>query len=207
MRCATCALFCLLSLACTTSNTRADADEPRPDTTVSVDWSDTDPAPPEPDPHEIRTSPSVALDLPECPAERGGALIHYCTEDDKLVGSWVPVDTLKIPDDVEIRFNAEGPDQRTQTSLMIATRGEALYIRHVTCGGCRRVIGQGFFGYPSRMDASQLRAMQAQLGLGDDAPLLDSAEAWTRYCEDPAGKATLTKIAGKAEGDAGGRGR
>lgn len=198
-------LVCLL--ACTTSNSKVDADEPKPNTTVSADSSDTDPAPTAPDPNEIQASPSPAVDLPDCPTERGDALANYCTDDGKLAGSWVLVDTLQIPDDVVIIFNAEGPDQSKQTSLMIATHGEALYIRHVTCGACRRLLGQGFSGYPARMSEAQLRAMQTQLGLAEDTPLLDSAEAWARFCEDEAGKAALTKIAGKAEGDAGGRGR
>ncbi|MFO7565613.1 MAG: hypothetical protein R6X02_23420 [Enhygromyxa sp.] len=204
-------LACLLGLACTTSNSKADADEPKPDTSASTnasaDSSETDPGQLEPDPNEIQAAPTPAVDLPDCPAEKGNALIHYCSEDGKLAGSWVLVDTLRVPDEVVIIFNAEGPDQGRQTSLMIATQGEALYIRHVTCGACRRVLGQGFRGHPSRMSEDQLRQMQAQLGLADDAPLLDSAEKWASFCEDEAGKRALAEIASKAEGDADGRGR
>lgn len=200
---------CLLPLACTTSSTtKPDADEPKPssdaDSSVSPIFSDTDP--PEDDDDIVRASPTPVVELPDCPPEPE-PLVPYCTEANKLAGHWMPVDMLKIPDGVVVIFNAEGPDSSKQTSLLIATHGDALYIRHVTCGGCRRVLGQGFVGHPSHMSEAQVRALQTQLGLDKDAPLLDSADQWARYCSDPHGKAALTKIAGKAEGEAGGRGR
>jgi hypothetical protein len=206
--------FCSLSIGCTVT-TKPDADAPKPNTSAApsddgeLDSSDTDPGEPKPDPNE---QPKVARavpaeQLPACPSEQGNALANYCTDDGKLAGSWVPVDTLKVPDDVVVIFNAQGPDASKQTSLLIATRGDELYIKHVTCGACRRVLGRGFMGHLSHMHETQLRELQKQLGLGDELPVLDSAEAWTNFCGDERGKGALTQIASKTEGEAAGGGR
>lgn len=202
--------LCSITIGCTVSTTKADADTPKPNTSAEPepDWSDTDPGEPEPDPNEqppIARAP--AEELPACPTEQGNALANYCTEDGKLAGTWVPVDLLKVPDDVVVIFNAEGPDTSKQTSLLIATRGDALYIKQVTCGACRRVLGRGFAGQLSHMSEAQLRELQTQLGLAQDLPLLEDAAKWTSFCADERGKAALTQIASKAEGEAGGRGR
>ena len=172
---------------------------------VGADTSDTDPPEPnEPDPNETQVA-RAPTDLPACPTEQGTN--DYCTEDAKLAGSWVPVDTLDVPDTVTILFNAEGPDASRQTSLMIAVQGEQLFIRHVTCGACRRVLGQGFSGWLPHLSEVQLRELQTRLGLGTDTPLRDSAETWTSFCGDEQGKAALTQLASKTEGETGGRGR
>ncbi|HVI03465.1 MAG TPA: hypothetical protein VM869_32450 [Enhygromyxa sp.] len=209
--------FCSLSIACTTTTTKGDADTPKPNTDAAPsgepepDWSDTDPGEPEPDPNEqspvARAMP--ADQLPACPSEQGNALANYCTQAGKLAGSWVPVDTLKVPDDVVIIFNAEGPDASKQTRLLIATRGDELYIEHVTCGACRRVLGQGFMGHVSHLSEDQRRELQTRLGLDGAMPVLDSTEAWASFCADERGKGALTQIASKTEGEAasGGRGR
>jgi hypothetical protein len=84
---------------------------------------------------------------------------------------------------------------------MIATRGDELYIKQVTCGACRRVLGQGFAGHLSHMNETQLRALQKQLGLGDDMPLLESTEKWTSFFGDERGKGTLTELAAKVESE------
>jgi hypothetical protein len=201
-----------LVLGCTVTTTKADADAPKPNT--SADSSDADaPKPnpesePEPSDPKPARAPVPRAELADCPAEQGTAIANYCTDDGKLAGSWVPVDTLKVPDEVEIIFNAEGPDATKQTSLMIATRGDELYIKQVTCGACRRVLGQGFAGHLSHMSEAQLRELQKQLGLGDDMPVLESTEKWTSFCGDERGKGTLTALASKAESETGtGRGR
>jgi hypothetical protein len=188
----------LISLGCTvtTASVDADADAPKPDSKAAD--ADTN----EPAAKQAR-APSPASELAECPKAAEGP-VSYCTEDDKLAGSWSMVDKVRIPDDVEIIFNAEGSDTRQQSSLMIAVRGDELYIRHVTCGSCRRILGQGFVGHLSHMNAEQVAAMQATLGLGEDVELLDSGEKWASFARGEAGLAMLTEIVNIAEMRVGG---
>jgi hypothetical protein len=211
-------VLCSVSIGCTgTTTTKADADAPKPNTSaapkedVGPDSSDTDPSEPEPDPNapKVDRAPLPRAELPDCPTEPGDAIASYCTDDGKLAGQWVPVDTLKVPDDVEVIFNAEGPDASKQTSLLIATLGEQLFIKQVTCGACRRVLGKGFAGHLSHMSEVQLRELQTELGLGTDMPTLDSAEKWASFASDERGKGALTQIASKSEGETAtsGRGR
>lgn len=192
---------CLIPLACTVTTTQVDGNEPKPSS--SADTKVADPAEPDPandddDSKPNRVAPPTS-ELPDCPS--GGSLPSYCTDEGKLAGQWILVDTLKIPDDVEIIFNAENADASNQTSLLIAIRGEELYIKHVTCGACRRVLGQAFTGQLAHMSETQVRGMQTQLGLADDTPLLASADAWQSFCIDDAGKAALAQLAEKSEGD------
>jgi hypothetical protein len=71
--------------------------------------------------------------------------------------------------------------------------GETLYIKKVTCGSCRRVIGWGFSGQLDALSDEQLRALQTKLGFGREPTLLDSAEAWRNFAGGD-GKDTLTRV-------------
>jgi hypothetical protein len=130
--------------------------------------------------------------LPDCPADADADT--YCTEDGKLAGRWVPVDTVNPPASAVAVFEALHPELEKQPSLVIKLDGETLYIEKVTCGSCRRVIGQGFSGQLDVLSDEQLRALQTKLGLGREPPLLDTAEAWRAFAGQDPGKALLTKL-------------
>jgi hypothetical protein len=190
----------LSSLACqpSTSSTVA-TNEPHESNSRPNSTADVEPEPePKPDPVEDpkpdRAEPTP-VDLPVCPAESEHPF--YCDAHKQLVGSWMPVDHAKVPDDVEMIFEAEGGNT-DQSRLWIGISGNTLYIRHVTCGACRRVMGLGFIGHLDHMTSDQQRAVQKQLGLPDSAPLLETTEAWAVYAKTEAGIAALTEIAKKA---------
>jgi hypothetical protein len=133
-----------------------------------------------------------APQLPDCPADADADT--YCTPEGKLAGRWVPVDTVRPPTSAETVFEATHTDIEQQPSLAILLDGETLYIKWVTCGSCRRVIGFGFSGDLAAMSDEQLRAMQTKLGLARDAALNDSAAGWRRYVTGEDGKAALTEL-------------
>lgn len=140
--------------------------------------------------------------LPPCPEQARGE--SYCTEDGKLAGEWMPVDMLRVPEDAQVIFEAsEGPTAggSRQPSLTIAVDGEMIYLRHVTCGACRRELGDGFRGQLSAMTAEQTQAMQAKLGLDASMPVLDTAEKWENFASDARGEPALKAIASKTDRD------
>jgi hypothetical protein len=194
-----------LALACTSTNNPGNAEQPEQ---VAADGSNGE-GEVAPQTDGSADGPNVlgsALELADCPAE-GDAhnmLVTYCNAAGKLVGSWSPVDLVRVPDEVEILFHAEHPDSKAQTSLLVCVHGEQLYIRHVTCGACRRVVGQGFAGVLAQMSAEQLRAMQKQLGLGEDLPALDSVARWREFAGDEQGKAVLIEISKRGSDSPGG---
>lgn len=133
-----------------------------------------------------------ATDLPDCPADADAGT--YCTADGKLAGRWVLVDMLRPPTSAQIIFEAKHLDIHQQPSLVILLDGETLYIKAVTCGACRRVMGNGFAGVLTALSDEQLRALELGLGLAADAPLLDSAAAWRGYVDSEPGKTALTEL-------------
>jgi hypothetical protein len=150
---------------------------------------------------EAEGQPPTRARAPErldCPADADADT--YCTQDGKLAGRWVPVDTLRPPAGAQPIFEATLPDLEKQPSLVISLVGATLYIKHVSCGSCRRVIGQGFSGELDTLSDEQLRALQSKLGLAGDSPLLDSPESWRSFCGQDPGKATLTKLAAAVSG-------
>jgi hypothetical protein len=128
----------------------------------------------------------------DCPADADADT--YCTDDKKFAGRWAPVDTVRPPAVAETIFQAKHTDIEQQPSLVIALDGDTLYIQKITCGSCRRIIGQGFSGDLAAMSDAQIRDLQDKLGLGSEAPLLDSAQAWRSYVSDDAGYSALTKL-------------
>jgi hypothetical protein len=134
-----------------------------------------------------------AAELPDCPAD-ANVDDTYCTDDGKLAGRWVPVDTLRPPTSAQTVFEAASPGVEQQPSLIILLDGGTLYIKQVTCGSCRRVIGWGFSGQLDILNDEQLLALQVKLGLGFEAPLLDSADAWRHFTAQDSGKAELTEL-------------
>lgn len=170
----------------------SDADEAKPDTateTTPEGDADSDPARAE--------APSLA----ECPAEapEGGA--NYCTEDGKLAAFSGPVDRVKVPESAEKLFYQEGTDTERKTYLAISAVGETLYIRHVTCENCRRVLGKGYTAHLDHMSEEQVKALQAELGLDAEMAALTTAAAWKDFASNERGMGTLVGLAAKAEGE------
>lgn len=189
------ALLSLLPLACAVNvNEGASGDQPGEfDDAAQPNGSEVgEPEVSEPEAEGEPPARATAAELPDCPADADADT--YCTPDGKLAGRWVLVDTLRPPTSAQTVFESTHPDIEQQPSLTILLDGETLYIRQVTCGSCRRVIGQGFRGDLVALSDEQLRALQTKLGLAADAPLLDSAAGWRRYASGEPGKTALTEL-------------
>lgn len=198
-RLAAATLLSLLPLACA-GNVSEGGSGDQPDAVDQPDVSKPDTPGSDVSSPELEGEPparAAVAELPDCPADADADT--YCTDDGKLAGRWVPVDTLRPPTSAQTVFEATHPDIERQPSLVILLDGETLYIKWVTCGSCRRVIGHGFQGELAALSDEQLRALQTKLGLPADAPLLDSAAAWRRYVSDEPGKTTLTELSKHVE--------
>jgi hypothetical protein len=204
LRLAVPALLSLLQLACVVSvrdggsgEKPADQDEgSKPNGVTDPGVTDPEASNPEVADPEAEGEPPARAgtpQLPDCPADADADT--YCTEDGKLAGRWVPVDTLRPPESAQTVFEAAPADIEKQPSLTILLDGETLYIKKVTCGNCRRVIGWGFSGDLTALSDEQLRKLQTKLGFGREPQLLDSAEAWRSYAATDPGKATLNRVA------------
>lgn len=191
-RLAACALLSLLPLACVVHVSEAGSGEQPGKLDQSESSKPNGSGVAEPEAEGEPPARAGATELPDCPADADADT--YCTDDGKLAGRWVLVDTLRPPTSAAIVFEATHPDMEPQPSLTILLDGETLYIKWVTCGSCRRVIGHGFGGTPTALSDEQLRALNTKLGLPADAPLLDSADAWRRYADGEPGKAALTEL-------------
>ena len=66
-------------------------------------------------------------------------------------------------------------------SLVVAVEGERLWVRQVTCGMCRRIMGWSFVGDLPKLGEDQLRAIQTRLGLPASAPTLKTAKDWRDF--------------------------
>jgi hypothetical protein len=164
-----------------------DQDEPSKPNTTGADLASP----------EVEGEPPKRAEAPDCPADAD--VDTYCTEDGKLAGRWVPVDTLHPPAGAQPIFDAQHPDLEKQPSLTISLEGETLYIEKVTCGSCRRVIGDGFSGDLDALNDEHLIALQVKLGLSLEAPLLDSAEAWRSFAGDERGKGMLMELSASVD--------
>jgi hypothetical protein len=204
-------ILALVPLACVAQVRDGGSGEPKPDTAgegevqADVAPSEGDDAGAEVGGDDVEADPTRASSeaaLPECPADAGPDM--YCNADNQLVGQWMLVDLLHIPKGAKVIFDAHHVDVDRQPGLTLAIEGETLYIRHVTCGACRRILGDGFRGQPAQMSEKQLREMQTRLGLGVEMPLLDSTEAVERFASDERGQAKLGEISLQSDA-AGGR--
>jgi hypothetical protein len=187
--------FVTLSLACVVKVNEGgsgsppdDKDQPEESTKPNTTGSEVA----EPEVEGEQPGRASAPEVLDCPADAD--VDTYCTDDKKLAGRWAPVDTVRPPASAETIFEAKHADLEKQPSLVIAVEGEMLYIQRVTCGDCRRIIGHGFSGDLATMSDTQIRAVQTKLGLGRDAPLLDTADAWRKYVSEDPGKTAMSKL-------------
>jgi len=112
---------------------------------------------------------------------RGAALALFCDGEGRIAGAVYPVDVLTgvPPPSAEIVFEAKDPSGAPGQSLTVAVEGERLWIRRVTCGRCRRVLGWSLVADLPRTGAEDLRQLQVKLGLASLPPLRD-ARAWRK---------------------------
>lgn len=61
--------------------------------------------------------------------------------------------------------------------MTVGVEGDWLFIARITCGRCRRVLGESFVGDFTRMDDRARGVAQELAGL-PKAPRLTTAEAW-----------------------------
>ncbi len=130
-----------------------------------------------------------------CKAEPDATQV-YCAGAE-LAGQWRPVDHVRLPEGAVVLYEASAPDpaRRQQRQLTVAVLGEELIVRKVTCGNCRRVLGEGFTGRLDLLAEGQVLDVQARLGL-PEGPALRTAEAWRRYAEG-AGREALDGVLGR----------
>lgn len=107
---------------------------------------------------------------------------ELCGADGRVAGLVAPVDhVLAIPPDVADKlFDTRSEQGGADRELTIAVEGDRLWIRAVTCGRCRRIMGWGFVGELSRLSDAQLVSVQKRVGLPDDVGALRTAGAWKR---------------------------
>lgn len=68
-------------------------------------------------------------------------------------------------------------------SLLIALEGERIWIRMVTCGSCRRVMGWAFVGDLDKMSDEGLQGLAQRLRLPQDTPLMRTSGEWRSFLQ------------------------
>lgn len=111
-------------------------------------------------------------------AEPGDHLRWYCDDRGRVAGVRVPVDTLFVdPRETRELHTWEDAYQPPRRSLTVRVQGDVLFVNYVTCGICRRVLGQAYLLRLDRLADADLAQLQSELGL-PPAPLLRRAMAW-----------------------------
>lgn len=140
--------------------------------------------------------PAVASSAPESTAEGpvkqsgiGGPcpagppaypfLLRHCDANGKVTGVSMPVDVLHgvPPAGAQILRQDRQMDNPPGQEVVIAAEGNRLWIKVVTCGHCRRVIGWSFVGDLPLLRDDEIRGLQTELGLPAD-PVLKTPDAW-----------------------------
>lgn len=108
-----------------------------------------------------------------------------CSARGRVVGVWVPVDTVSgvPPEGAEIVRREPRQEFAPGRFLVVALEGERLWIQLVSCGACRRVMGASFVGQLPQLSDEQLRVVQDRVGL-PAAPLLTTPAAWRKAYKD-----------------------
>lgn len=108
-------------------------------------------------------------------------LARYCDTAGRVSGVMMPVDLLHgvPPAGTEVlRHDARTPEPPGQ-EVLVAAEGERLWVRAVSCGACRRVMGWSFVGDLPRLRDTEIQSLQERLGLPRD-PVLKTAAAWKK---------------------------
>jgi hypothetical protein len=78
---------------------------------------------------------------------------------------------------IQLIHEASGLDRGG--SIKVGHVGERLWIEHVSCGICRRIIGVAIVADLDRLDDPQRRRIQDEAGLPTE-PVLQTVDDWRR---------------------------
>ncbi|APR79017.1 Hypothetical protein A7982_04364 [Minicystis rosea] len=110
-------------------------------------------------------------------------LNRFCDTAGRVSGVIMPVDVLEgvPPAGAEILATDSEPGHPIKREYVVAldARGTRLWVRAVTCGDCRRMLGWSFVGDLARLEPGDLQTVQGRLGLPRD-PVLKTADAWRK---------------------------
>jgi len=146
-------------------------------------------------PDDAAPTPAPTEPQPTVDCTGGPEVVHAYCEGASVVGRWTAVDRMTVPDDAEELFTAAAPGAGSSRGrrLTVAVRGEELFLRLVTCGACRRVLGEAFEGRLDQLDEAQVLHVQETLGLTGE-PAMRTAAAWTTFTKSAEGARTLQNI-------------
>lgn len=113
-----------------------------------------------------------------CP-EKNDHELTFC-HDGRVTGIWAMVDTVHgvPPAGAEIIREEPRREFAPGRSLTVALEGDRLWIKLISCGACRRVMGWSFVGDLSKLSDKQLSVAQARIGLPETLPPLRTPKAW-----------------------------
>lgn len=114
---------------------------------------------------------------PEGPPMIPGSIT--CSREGRVSGVYQAVDFLPAPP-VDAVILSEPKEIVFASTAYVALDGETIWIRRVTCGGCRRIVGWSFIGNVSELSLRQLLTLQSDIGLEATVPALESAAEWQK---------------------------
>lgn len=112
--------------------------------------------------------------------EPSGPIKTACSKTGEIVGAFGAADHVnEAPEGAEIVAQAaKTKDGREAPPSYVATAGDWLFVRVVTCAYCRRILGWSFAGKPSDMQDGDLLQLASRLGVPESEPPLRSTAAW-----------------------------
>lgn len=151
--------------------------DPAPDPVpAEVEVADTPPAESEPSPAAM---PARFASLGSSCASVADEVTAYCDDDGNAVGLSAPVDL--VPDipwqRIHVEFERTGLERGG--SLTVGFVGEQLWVHHVACGICRRIVGTAIVAELDRLSDAQRSKIQDLAGLPAE-PVLRTPEDWLR---------------------------
>lgn len=123
-------------------------------------------------PARLSTIGSSCADVPD-------GVSAQCDAEGIAVSLSAPVDTVPdIPwERIQVIHEATGLDRGA--SIKVGNTGERLWIQHVSCGICRRILGVAIVADLDRLSDEQRRRIQDEAGVPTD-PVLRTVEDWRR---------------------------
>lgn len=105
---------------------------------------------------------------------------ELCGKDGAVAGVIVPVDHAldTPPDSAEMLLGEREAREPRPKETSVGAEGERLWVRAVTCGNCRRIMGWAFVGDLPRLDDAQISSIQKRLGMPPEVGPLRTVSAW-----------------------------